>query len=106
MASIERPSRNRIYNVADDEPGPSQDVITYAARLLGLEPPPELSFAEADLGPMARSFYQDNKRVRNSWMKDELGVTLRFPTYREGLEALHASGKGVRSLGKAVRRQE
>jgi dTDP-4-dehydrorhamnose reductase len=106
MASIERPSRNRIYNVADDEPGPPQDVITYAARLLGLEPPPELPFAEADLGPMARSFYQDNKRVRNSRMKDELGVTLRFPTYREGLEALHASGEGVRSLRKAVRRQE
>jgi dTDP-4-dehydrorhamnose reductase len=106
MASIERPSRNTVYNVADDEPGPPQDVITYAARLLGLEPPPQVPFAEADLGPMARSLYQDNKRVRNSRMKDELGVTLRFPTYREGLEALHASGEGVWSLGETIRRQE
>lgn len=106
MASIERPSRNTIYNVADDEPSPPQDVITYAARLLGLEPPLEVAFAKANLSPMARSFYQDNKRVRNARIKNDLGVTLRFPTYREGLEALHASGEGVRSLGENVRREE
>ena len=94
MASIERPNRNAIYNVADDEPGPPQDVIAYAAHLLDLEPPPEVPFAQAGLGPMARSFYEDNKRVRNTRIKDELGVTLRFPTYREGLKALHASGEG------------
>jgi nucleoside-diphosphate-sugar epimerase len=106
MASIKRPSRNKIYNVADDEPSPSQDVITYAARLLGLEPPPEVAFAEADLSPMARSFYRDNKRVRNARIKDELRVTLRFPTYREGLEALHASGEGVRSVDENTKREE
>ncbi|WP_371679619.1 SDR family oxidoreductase [Microvirga sp. KLBC 81] len=99
MASIEHPSRSAIYNVADDEPGPPQDVITYAARLLGLEPPPEVSFEAATLNAMARSFYRDNKRVRNVRIKDELGVRLRFPTYREGLDALYASGEGVRSLG-------
>jgi len=97
MASIDRPSRNAIYNVADDAPGPPQDVVTYAARLLSLEPPPEEPYATADLGAMARSFYQDNKRVGNARIKDELGVKLRFPTYREGLEALHATGEGVRS---------
>lgn len=106
MASIEHPSRNAIYNVADDEPGPPQDVITYAARLLDVEPPPEVPFATADLSPMARSFYQDNKRVRNTRIKNELGVRLRFPSYREGLEALHAAGEGVRSLGATVRREE
>jgi hypothetical protein len=106
MASIERPNRNAIYNVADDEPGPPQDVITYAARLLGVEPPPEVPFAQADLGPMARSFYEDNKRVRNTRIKDELGVRLLFPTYREGLKALHASGEGIRSTGENVRREE
>jgi len=106
MASIERPSRNTIYNVADDEPSPPQDVITYAARLLGLEPPREVAFADADLSPMARSFYQDNKRVRNARIRNELGVTLRFPTYREGLEALHASGEGVRSADENIKREE
>jgi hypothetical protein len=55
---------------------------------------------------MARSFYQDNKRVRNARIKDELGVTLRFPSYRQGLKALHASGEGVWSLDKNVRREE
>jgi nucleoside-diphosphate-sugar epimerase len=98
MASIDRPRRGAIYNVADDEPSPPQDVITYAAHLLGIEPPPETPFATADLSPMARSFYQDNKRVRNTRIKNELGVKLRFPTYREGLTALHATGEGVRSL--------
>jgi dTDP-4-dehydrorhamnose reductase len=97
MASIERPSRNTIYNVADDEPGPPQDVITYAAELLGRDPPPLVSFTEADLGSMAQSFYRDNKRVRNTRIKEELGVTLRYPNYRLGLDALLASGEGVRA---------
>ena len=106
MASIERPHRNAIYNAADDEPGPPQDVIAYAARLLGVEPPPEMPFAQADLGPMARSFYEDNKRVRNTRIKDELGVKLRFPTYREGLEALYASDEGVQLLAENIKRGE
>jgi nucleoside-diphosphate-sugar epimerase len=97
MASIESARRTAIYNVADDMPGPPQDVVAYAAELLGREPPPEVPFADANLSPMARSFYQDNKRVRNTRIKQDLGVTLRFPTYREGLQALLASGEGVRS---------
>jgi nucleoside-diphosphate-sugar epimerase len=95
MASIEKPSRNAIYNVADDEPGPPQDVIAYAAGLLGQAPPPEVPFDEADQTPMARAFYEDNKRVRNTRIKSELGVTLRYPTYRDGLRALIQSGEGL-----------
>jgi nucleoside-diphosphate-sugar epimerase len=105
MASIERPGHGAVYNVSDDEPGPPQDVIAYAARLLGVEPPPEVPFAEADLSPMARAFYQDNKRVRNARIKDELGVRLLFPTYRDGLEALHASGEGIQPSGDTVTRE-
>jgi len=105
MASIEHPSRQAIYNVADDEPCPPQDVITYAARLLGLAPPPEMPFEEANLSPIAHSFYQDDKRVRNLKIKNELGVTLRFPTYREGLDALFASGEGTR-LPKGIKGEE
>ncbi|UVF21970.1 SDR family oxidoreductase [Microvirga terrae] len=95
MASIERPHRNAIYNVADDEPGPPQDVIAHAAELLGREPPPEVPFEDADQTPMARSFYSDNKRVRNTRIKTELGVVLRHPTYREGLKALLQAGDGI-----------
>jgi nucleoside-diphosphate-sugar epimerase len=99
MASIDRPSRNAIYNVADDEPGPPQDVIAYAAQLLGREPPPEIPFDEADQTPMARSFYSDNKRIRNTRLKTDLGIKLRYPTYREGLKALFEAGEGVRRAG-------
>jgi nucleoside-diphosphate-sugar epimerase len=99
MASIDRPSRSTIYNVADDEPGPPQDVIAYAAQLLGREPPPEIPFDEADQTPMARSFYSDNKRVRNTRLKTDLGIKLRYPTYREGLKALLEAGEGVRRAG-------
>ena len=106
IASIERPSRNMIYNVADDAPGPPQDVIAYAAKLLGREPPPEEPFAEAAMRPMARSFYRDNKRVLNTRIKEELGVTLQFPTYRQGLEALFASGEGVRPLRNGTQSEE
>ncbi len=87
-ASIGRPKAGRIYNLADDEPAAPQDVVTYAAELLGVPPPPEIAFEDAGLSPMARSFYGDNKRVKNDRIKRELGVRLAFPTYREGLWAL------------------
>ncbi|MDX2101624.1 MAG: SDR family oxidoreductase [Alphaproteobacteria bacterium] len=84
-ASIARPNPGAIYNVADNEPAPPQDVILYACQLLGVTPPPEIPFDAADLSPMARSFYAESKRVSNRRIREELGVTLRYPTYREGL---------------------
>ncbi|MCW5716037.1 MAG: SDR family oxidoreductase [Bauldia sp.] len=83
-----------VFNVTDDEPCPPQDVVAHAAALLGVPPPPEIPFDTADLSPMARSFYGENKRVANGKMKAELGVRLRYPTYREGLAALLAEGEG------------
>ncbi|MEM7026031.1 MAG: SDR family oxidoreductase [Pseudomonadota bacterium] len=87
-ASMARPNPGAIYNLADDEPAPPQDVITYACELLGIEPPPEQPFETAELSPMARSFYSDSRRVSNDRIKHELGVKLRYPSYREGLRAL------------------
>lgn len=87
-ASMARPYPGRAYNVCDDEACPPQDVVEFGARLLGLPVPPDIPFEEAVLSPMARSFYEDSKRVSNARMKDELGVRLRYPTYREGLRAL------------------
>ncbi|HLI19720.1 MAG TPA: SDR family oxidoreductase [Stellaceae bacterium] len=87
-ASMARPRAGAIYNICDDTPAPPDEVITYAASLLGIEPPPLEDFATAVLSPMAKSFYDDSKRVANRRMKDELGVTLRYPSYREGLAAL------------------
>ncbi|MDF2368810.1 SDR family oxidoreductase [Sneathiella sp.] len=88
MASMEKPDPGAIYNVADDESAPPQDVVAHAAELLGMEPPPQIDFDKADLSPMARSFYSDSKRVSNAKIKSELGVSFKFPTYREGLAAL------------------
>ena len=81
-----------LFNVADDEPAPPQDVVAYAARLMGIDPPPEIAFDKAELSPMARSFYGDNKRVANARIRRELGIALRFPTYREGLGTLWRDG--------------
>lgn len=83
---------NGAYNVCDDEPCPPQEVVAFAAELLGLPAPPEQSFAaiRSSLSPMALSFYGENKRVRNERLKRALGVTLKYPTYREGLRALAA----------------
>jgi nucleoside-diphosphate-sugar epimerase len=79
-----------IFNVADDEPSPQSDPIVFAAKLLGVEPPPEIPFAQAaqTMSPMGLSFWQECRRVKNAKLKRELGVTLRYPTYREGLRAL------------------
>lgn len=80
-----------VYNVADDEPAPPQDVITYAAELLGVTPPPEVDFEAAQLSPMARSFYESNRRVSNARLTGDLGVLLRYPTYRDGLRGILAA---------------
>jgi nucleoside-diphosphate-sugar epimerase len=95
-ASLARPNPGAAYNVADDDPAPPWEVIEEAARLLGLAPPPAVPFEAASLSPMARSFYEDNKRTANRRIKDELGVTLRYPDYRAGLAALAAAGEGRR----------
>ncbi len=86
LASMAQPRAGAVYNVSDDEPAPPQEVIAYASELLGVEAPPEVDFDTADMTPMARSFYSDNKRVGNALIKNELGVTLKYPTYREGLQ--------------------
>ncbi|PJI43913.1 SDR family oxidoreductase [Ferrovibrio sp.] len=91
QASMAQPDPGAIYNVADDEPAPPQDVVAYAAELLGVTPPPDVPFEQAQLSPMAASFYGDNRRVRNDRIKSDLGVTLKYPTYREGLKALQSS---------------
>jgi nucleoside-diphosphate-sugar epimerase len=91
-ASILRPRPGAVYNLCDDDPAPPEDVIGHAARLLGLPLPPEVPYDSADLSPMARSFYAESKRVRNDLIKQELGVTLRYPSYREGLAALLQAG--------------
>ncbi|MEL6374333.1 MAG: SDR family oxidoreductase [Pseudomonadota bacterium] len=86
------PAAPEVFNVCDDEPAPPQDVVAYAAGLLNVTPPDETAFEDADLSPMARSFYADNKRVRNDRVKDTYGLTMLYPTFREGLQALARDG--------------
>lgn len=87
-ASIAQPNPGTIYNVCDDDPAAPQDVIAYAAELLGLPVPPDIAFESADFTPMARSFYAESKRVRNDRITEDLGVKLRYASYRDGLKAL------------------
>ncbi|MEY4305083.1 MAG: hypothetical protein RIT52_1258 [Pseudomonadota bacterium] len=88
LASIRRPNPGTIYNVCDDDPAPAEDVLSHAAHLLGLPEPPAIPYDEAEMTPLARSFYAESKRVRNDRIKAELGVTLRYPDYRAGLADL------------------
>ena len=90
-ASIARPNPGAIYNVCDSDPAPPEDVLACAAALLGLPMPPAQAFDDAEMTPMARSFYAESKRVSNRRILRELGVTLRYPTYRSGLAALLAA---------------
>jgi nucleoside-diphosphate-sugar epimerase len=89
-SSIRQPNPGAVYNVCDDDPAPPEDVIAHAAELLGLPVPEAVAFEDADLTPMARSFYAESKRVRNDRIKGELGVKLLYPSYRDGLPALLA----------------
>lgn len=89
-ASIQRPNPGAAYNVCDNDPAPPEDVIAYAAELLGLPVPEAEDFETAEMTPMARSFYAESKKVRNDRIKDELGVDLLYPDYKSGLKALFA----------------
>jgi len=89
-ASIAQPNPGAIYNLCDDDPAPPEDVIGYAAELLGMPIPEAIDFETAEMTPMARSFYAESKKVRNDRIKEELGVVLKYPNYREGLKALLA----------------
>lgn len=89
-ASMKAPNPGTAYNLCDDDPAPPQDVITHAAKLLGVDLPPAIPFDEAEMTPMARSFYAECKRVRNDRIKDDLGVTLTYPDYQSGLAAVLA----------------
>ena len=93
IASINQPSPGQIYNLCDDEAAEQQVVEAYAAELLGIEPPPLVPFDEAirEMSPIAKTFWQDNRRVDNARIKNELGVKLIYPTYREGLTAIYQS---------------
>lgn len=91
-ASMLRPHPGRIYNVCDDDPAPPEAVIAHAAHLLGLPEPPAEDWDTAEMTPMARSFYAESKRVRNDRIKTELGLRLRYPSFRDGLAALLAAG--------------
>lgn len=94
-ASLNAPNPGAIYNLCDDDPAPPQDVIGYAAELLGVPVPEAVRFEDAEMTPMARSFYAESKKVRNDLIKDELGVKLMYPDYRTGLKAMldHTSEK-------------
>ena len=87
-SSISRPRPGAVYNVCDDDPAAPAAVVAHAAALLGVPAPPLVPFEAAELSPIARSFYDDNKRVSNRLIKSELGVTLRYPHFRAGLAAI------------------
>ena len=80
------------FNLCDDLAAPPQNVIAYAAELLGVEAPPEVPIGDAELSPMGRSFYAECKRVSNARIKAATGWRPLYPTYREGLSAIKALG--------------
>ena len=87
-ASIEKPRPGAVYNLSDDCPAPPEEVADYAAELLGMTPPPRVSWEQATLSPMAKSFYGESKRVSNMRVKQDLGIQLLYPSYRSGLKSL------------------
>ncbi|MEM9469044.1 MAG: SDR family oxidoreductase [Pseudomonadota bacterium] len=91
IQSFEQPNPGAAYNLADDQPAPSHEVISYACELLDMPVPPLIPFSEADVSPMVNSFYKDNKIVLNNRIKEELGVNLKYPDYKSGLDGCLAA---------------
>lgn len=93
LAAAEGRGRHSVYNVVDGAPSPSHEMVAYAAELVGVAPPPEIPIDRAGLSPMGQSFYAENRRVANARLSDDLGVTLAYPSYREGLAAIAAKDR-------------
>jgi nucleoside-diphosphate-sugar epimerase len=106
IASMARPRPGAVYNVCDDDPAPPEAVIAHAAALLGVPAPPLVPIDASALSPMARSFYDDNKRVSNRLIKSELGVTLGYPDFRAGLAAILADEACRNDRGPASSREK
>lgn len=106
IASMGQPNPGRSYNVADDLPAPSHALIARACEILGLPVPPLISFDEVDQAPIARSFYLDNKRVKNDRIKEELGVKLIYPDFSTGLEACDEAEREHRMPMEFFRRHD
>jgi nucleoside-diphosphate-sugar epimerase len=92
--SMRRPRPGGIYNLCDDQPAPAAEVTAWAAGLLGMPAPPLIPFDAAELSAMARRFYAESKRVSNAQAKAELGWSLAYPTYRDGLQAILTAERG------------
>lgn len=101
-ASMNAPKPGEAYNLADDSPAPSHEVISYACDMLDIEPPPLIPFETADMAPIARSFYKDNKRISNKKIKEDLGVELLYPDYASGLQACLAAEQYALSLQEDI----
>lgn len=91
-ASLHRPNQHSIYNVCDDEPASTSDVVTYAAELLGVEPPAPEAFESAVMSRAAERYFLESRRISNARAKEALGWRPQYPTYREGLTALLEAG--------------
>ncbi len=87
IGSMNKPNPGAIYNLSDDMPSPSHEVVTFACNLIGIDAPPMTEFEQTEMAPIVRSFYKDNKRIKNDRLKTELGVTLLHPDFRSGLQA-------------------
>jgi len=87
-ASLQRPNQHSIYNVCDDEPAPTSDVVTYAAELLGVAPPAPEPFESAVMSNAAERYFLESRRISNARARQALGWRPRYPTYREGLTAI------------------
>ncbi len=103
IASMNTIHPGGVYNICDDHAAASHEVIEYACHLLGLEPPPLIPFDDIDMAPIARSFYSENKRVRNDKIKTELGVNLHYPNFKSGLKACFEAEEHAASMEEKVR---
>ncbi len=103
MASMANPNPRQAYNVSDDSPAQSHEVIAYACELLGEPLPPLIPYEDANLAPITQSFYSDNKRVNNNRIKTELGVRLRYPDFYKGLRACLAYEETAEAPAETVR---
>ena len=76
-----------IFNISDDYPAPNDEIAQYASDLTSIALPKKIYPNDLE-SEMLKDFYKDSKKVSNKKMKLFFNYSLKYPTFKEGLEMI------------------
>ena len=82
--SLSKFKSGEIYNLSDDKPSSSKEVILFGAKILNIKNIEKIEVDEIK-SEIKKNFYGESKKVSNKKVKNYFNYNLKFPSYIEGL---------------------